>query len=201
MEEIWKDVVGYEGLYQVSNLGRVRSLDRVVKSRNGFRTIKGHILSNCFDGRYYHVTLTKGKRQSIKLVHRLVATAFIPNISNKETVNHKDGNKLNNFVFINTDGSVNYEKSNLEWCTFRENIKHAFVTGLATTQITHYRGVNAFRSSDDSFVGEYFSQHEAAKVLGLNVAHICSVLKGRVKQTKGYYFTYNNKDKKQNRIY
>lgn len=188
-EEIWKDVVGYEGLFQVSNLGRVRSYDRKVRCHNGYRTIKGRIYTNCFDRHYYHVVLRGKKDNDVQLVHRLVAVAFIPNPDNKATVNHIDGNKLNNNV------------DNLEWATYSENSKHAFRIGLIAPKITHFRGIKAYRLSDKSFVGEYKSQHEAAKKLGLNVAHICSVLHGRVSQTGGYYFEYNHNEKIQNRTY
>ena len=189
-KEIWRDIVGYEGLYQVSNLGRVRSLEHYVSTKGGAaRKSPSKILSNCFDGKYLHVILHKNGRNKVCLIHRLVATAFIPKPENKQQVNHIDGNKLNNFI------------SNLEWCNGSENLKHAYKTGLATPSVTHYRGIKAFKASDKTFVGEYSSQHEAARVLGLNVAHICSVLKGRASQTKGYYFEYNNKDKKQKRTY
>ncbi len=201
MEEIWKDVVGYEGLYQVSNLGRVKSVKHYVPTKAGAKRLSpSKVRINEFDGKYYHVILYKSGKRKVCLVHRLVAEAFIQNKDNKATVNHKDGNKLNNFVYVNPDGSIDQEKSNLEWCTNSENLKHAFKTGLATPQTTHYRGVKAFRISDNSFVGEFYSQHEAARLLGLNVAHICSVLHGRVKQTKGYYFKYNNKEKLQKKI-
>lgn len=190
MEEVWKDVVGYEGLYQVSNLGRVKSCAHLVPTTNGFtRMSPSKIRINCFDGNYYHVILYKNRKRKICLIHRLVAEAFIPNPCSLPQVNHKDGNKLNNYV------------DNLEWCTAQENLLHAFKTGLATPTISHYRGVLAFRLSDGSFVGEYKSQHEAARELGLNVAHICSVLKGRVEHTCGYYFKYNGKEKCQDRIY
>lgn len=190
MKEIWKDVAGYEGLYQVSNLGNVRSLSHVVRCKNsGFRVQPGKNLKCCFDGNYMHVTLFNHGVRDIQLVHRLVALAFINNPNNLPQVNHKDGNKLNN------------NKNNLEWCTPSANNKHAFRMGLNTPQITHYRGVLAFRANDGSFVGEYKSQHEAAKTLGLSVCGICSVLHNRCKTIHGYYFKYSNKEKIQNRTY
>lgn len=99
MEEIWKDITGYEGLYQVSNLGRVRN----VKS---FKILKP---SYGVDG-YLQLCLTKGSKKSTKKIHRLVAQAFMENINNYETIDHIDCNKTNNNV------------NNLEWCTREENI-------------------------------------------------------------------------------
>lgn len=120
INEIWKDVPGYEGLYQVSNLGEVRSLPRYEKDKNNkLYKRKGVILkqSKTTTG-YWKVELCKnGTRKSLK-VHRLVALAFIVNTFNKPFINHKDGNPLNNIV------------DNLEWCTQSENIQHAHDTGL-----------------------------------------------------------------------
>lgn len=114
MEEIWKDISGYEGYYQISNLGRVRSLDRYVATvgnPSGKRLIHGKILSqskrvmsNVEDG-YYSVTLCKRGVDTLFNVHRLVAETFIPNPNNLPCVNHKDENKHNNMA------------DNLEWCT------------------------------------------------------------------------------------
>lgn len=104
VEEAWKDIVGYEGKYQVSNLGRVKS----------FKHRKPHIMvgSVSHDG-YQLVLLSSGGKNIGKSVHRLVAQAFLSNPNNYPVVNHKDGNKLNNIV------------DNLEWCTYSENILHS----------------------------------------------------------------------------
>lgn len=110
MEEIWKDIVGYEGLYQVSNLGRVKSLDRIDAS--GHRR-KGKILKPRInhDG-YVQINLHKNSIRKTVSVHRIVAIAFIPNTENKREVNHVDENKANNHV------------SNLQWCSPKENVNH-----------------------------------------------------------------------------
>lgn len=115
--EIWKDIEGYEGDYQVSNLGRVKSYK--------FKKEEVAILKPHKSKREYFVVYLnkKCKRKACK-IHRLVAQAFIPNPSNKELVNHIDGDKLNNNV------------SNLEWSTHGENVRHALKNGL----IKHPKG-------------------------------------------------------------
>lgn len=110
MSEIWKAIEGYEGLYEVSNLGRVRNLDKVDSMG---RFWKGKILTACQQrGNYLYVQLSKDGKQKPMKIHRLVAKAFIPNPDNKPQVNHKDCNKANN------------RADNLEWVTNQENIDH-----------------------------------------------------------------------------
>jgi hypothetical protein len=113
MQEIWRDVKGYEGFYMVSNLGRVKSLDRYVsrgcRYPNKFQYVKGKILSPNKGGSYLQVVLNKGGKSKPFLVHRLVAEAFIDNPNNYPCVNHIDENKKNNCV------------DNLEWCTYKYN--------------------------------------------------------------------------------
>ena len=112
--EIWKDCVGYEGKYQVSNLGNVRSIS------NNKGTYQERLLSQrqTTTSNYLYVNFTVKDVTTHHSVHRLVAKAFIANPSNKATVNHIDGNKLNNNV------------CNLEWNTYSENLKHAYANGL-----------------------------------------------------------------------
>ena len=109
--EIWKDIEGFEGIYQVSNLGRVKSLSRVVRGpRRGFRSVRERILKYRITSKGYAlVQLCKPKVQQQVLVHRLVAQAFIPNPLGLKLVNHKDENPLNCQV------------ENLEWCTHKYN--------------------------------------------------------------------------------
>jgi hypothetical protein len=121
-KEIWKDIVGWEGLYIVSNLGNIRSLDRKVASgRPGEgRLMKGKERKPLLNKGYLSINLIDKKtgKSTRNSVHRFVAEAFIPNPDNKLTVNHIDGNKSNNTI------------SNLEWATYSENAAHAIKTGL-----------------------------------------------------------------------
>lgn len=116
---IWKDIPEYEGLYQVSNLGEVKSLSKNRNAFNSYYVSKERILKPALnDSGYKIVVLTKNKKPKSLRIHRLVALAFIDNLENKPQVNHKDGNKTNNNV------------ENLEWCTNGENGKHAYKLGL-----------------------------------------------------------------------
>lgn len=138
IEEIWKPVIGYEGLYEVSNYGNVKSLFRTIKY---YRADYGRICTKnllermmkfdvTYDG-YNSVTLTKDRKSKTYLVHRLVAFAFIGNPpEGKDQINHKDGNKQNNFV------------RNLEWCDQFENAKHALEIGLRQGSMKSIRCVN-----------------------------------------------------------
>lgn len=121
-EEVWKDVVGFEGFYQTSSFSNVRSLDRVSTTKKGVvKHTKGKNLSlTVKSNKYLSVMFSVNSKVKRFHVHRLSATAFIPNPENKPDVNHKDTNKQNNNIL------------NLEWCTKLENMKHASENGLTT---------------------------------------------------------------------
>lgn len=116
--EVWRSIPNYEGYYIVSNLGKIKSLERTLQFGNRTR-IKPEIILKPFINNcgYECVDLYKNKKVKKCKVHRLVASAFLDNP--KKEVNHKDGNKLNNSVI------------NLEWCTHSENHKHSYANGLS----------------------------------------------------------------------
>lgn len=126
MKIVWKNI---SENYQISNKGDVKSLSRIVKGKYGQpKLLKEKILRPRVRGKgYLAITLMKNGKPKHYYIHRLVAQAFLPNPNNYPQVNHKDENKLNNFVWVNEDGSVDFEKSNLEWCTNDYNIHYGTV--------------------------------------------------------------------------
>lgn len=161
-QEIWKDVKGYEGKYQVSNLGRVRSLDRIRWNGRGYCKVKGKLISQtirydkkrkCYTYAYVSFHTEHGVSSKKISVHRLVAEAFIPNPNDLPFVNHKDENKLNNNV------------NNLEWCTCEYNNKYGTaITRSANTRISNGVTKSVYKYTlDGKCVGIYNSVTEAAK--------------------------------------
>lgn len=176
--EIWKDVVGYEGFYQVSNEGNVRSLDRCVKCSNSIRFYKGRVLAQCRDDKgYYRVLLTIAGRHKSKQVHRLVAEAFIDNPYNKPEVNHKDEDPSNNCI------------DNLEWCDKVYNLSYG--TGRERSIRSHRMAVLQI-DIDGNLVGEYEGVNKAAEAIGKpkDATAITRCCKGKRKTAHGYIWRY-----------
>lgn len=165
MEEIWKDIKGYEGLYEVSNIGRVRSLNkrkkRVLKNENGYG--------------YLRVSLSKNNKLKHFQVHRLVAQSFIPNVNNFPEVNHINGVKDDNRV------------ENLEWCTRNENELHCYKNNpeLHKTSV-----VNQY-DLEGNFIKQWSSIKEAQLKLGINNVSACC--NNRRKKAGGYIWKYERK--------
>ena len=187
MQEVWKDIPGYEGIYQISTSGQIKSSDRPVWHGTFMYTRKGTIRKP-FDARGYKaLNLSKDGKKTFFTVHRLVALTFIPNPDNLPEINHKDGNKLNNHV------------DNLEWCTPSQNTQHAVDTGLLSKQILIE---NSRKGADKISVrlrcedtGEIFGKiSDIAKVLKIKQLTAETVAKGRTHKGKGWLFSIIDED-------
>lgn len=173
MVEIWKDIVGYENLYQVSNFGNVRS----------FKHKKPKLLKPRKDSKGYLQIVLSNHNKSRKnfLIHRLVAQAFIPNPKNYPVINHKDENPLNNNV------------SNLEWCTQKYNTNYGTAQERRVKKLTNRKDQSKPVLQYDKngiFVKEYPSIMDAERNTGVNHQHIGKVCKGKLKSARGYVWKY-----------
>ena len=189
MQEIWKDIEGYEGLYQVSNIGNVKSLSfgaRNIHKSNVQKLLK---LSPTNCG-YYKVQLYKNGKAKMMYVHRLVATAFIPNPERKPQINHIDGNKANN------------TSSNLEWVSCSENQRHAIRNGLREPSPMLGRtgsdnpNSKAILQYDHfgNFIKEWSGISEAARVLNIGASSISACLCGINKTAYGSIWRYKQSE-------
>lgn len=189
MEE-WKNIKGFENLYQVSNYGRVRSIDRIIKRvKDGvlidFR-FKGKLLTPKLNKKtgYAHVALSINSKRKYVNIHRLVAESFIENPDNKPCVNHKDESKLNNNV------------DNLEWCNYVYNngygTKKKRLAESLTGKKRPYQNVPilCFDYNTDKFIKKFPAIYAAVKELKVPQGSIIRVLSGKRKSTHGYYFEY-----------
>jgi len=187
--EIWKTAVYdgeiYEGLYKVSNLGKILSL-------NYKNTGKPDLMnpSTSTDG-YLKVNLRKNGEMKTCLVHRLVAEAFLENPENLPEVNHKDEDKTNNFVFLNEDGTVNKEKSNLEWKSPKDNCNH----GTRNERIAkaNTNGIRSKRVLQLSLSGELIREWESTNECGrngFNQSAVAKCCRGEKPQYKGFKWCY-----------
>lgn len=167
MEEIWKDIKGYEGLYQVSNLGRVKSLGNG-KSNNS----KVKILKPCKnkDG-YFLITLSKNNKKKSYRINRLVASAFIPNPNNLTQVNHKDEDKTNNRV------------DNLEWCDSKYNTNYGTRNKRISKPIIQF-------TKNGEFVRKWDSATQVEKELSIKQQNISKCCGEKIKSAYNYKWGY-----------
>lgn len=192
MEEIWKDIKGYEGLYQVSNLGRVRSLEHYRKTDTGGYIQKGRILKQeTIKGQgYCQVKLSKNGKTKRFRVHRLVLEAFVPNTMNKPYINHINA--------IRNDNRVD----NLEWCTQSENVKHSYNLGNSKSPAywknkgkemywlkKKWKKVIQY-DKNMNFINEFVSITEAQEKTSINKSNIVQCCKKKVKTAGGYIWRY-----------
>ena len=187
MKEIWKDIEGYEGLYQVSSLGRVKSFDRQItyNTKTGTRTRieKGKIRKQQVTNNYLGVQLKNNNISKPKRcnVHRLVAQAFIPNPDNLPCINHRDENKQNNHV------------DNLEWCTQKYNLNYGTRNEKVSTALTnrkdHSKPVVQLDMLGNT-IEQFVSISEASRQTGILTQQIYQVCNGKAKSAKGFKFRY-----------
>lgn len=206
MEEVWRDIIGWENLYQVSNYGNVRAKKRIVITSRHVRVLQGHLMRIHINRKgYCHVSLTaQGRKAETKRVHRLVAIAFIPNPLNLQQVNHKDENKQNNFVFVNPDGSIDPEKSNLEWCDGVYNQNYGTIKERKRRTIQQKYGGSPFKkpvyqfSLDGKLIKKYPSAKDAELKTGIKWYKIKHCCYHPIKSISGFIWVYEKDIKKIN---
>jgi len=172
-KEIWKEIPNYEGFYEVSNFGRIKSLKRSILREGGkMLNLKEKLLNPIIDEHgYYKVQLWKGNMPYSVRVHRLVAICFVNNYNPNLEVNHIDGNKLNNLY------------NNLEWCTSLKNQLEAVRLGLKKqTKVNMYK--------NGVLVSTFESVSKAAEINKTSRSSIFRCLKGKFKQNNGYTWGY-----------
>ena len=177
MEEIWKDIIEYEGFYQISNQGNVRSVPRIIKGHK----YEGKIIKQHIDIRSglerFSVELNKNGVAKRFVVARLVATAFIRPPKENEEINHLDENPSNNAV------------DNLEWCTHKYNCNY----GTRVQRIKEKQNMAVLQYTlSGEFIAEYTSMHIAAEAIKADAGHICDCCLGNRKWAYGYFWRYKD---------
>ena len=183
MSEIWKDVIGLEGIFQVSNMGRIRSLDKYANvCGGGKRLVKGRILkptklqNGYYEAQFHH----KGER-IIYLLHRLVAIHFIDNPLNLPEVNHKDENPQNNNV------------ENLEWCTSKYNANYG-TRNIRMMENREFVSVIQF-DKNGNMIKQWNKMTDACKETGADISSMIRVCKGKQDTCVGYKWKYADKER------
>lgn len=185
--EIWKDIHGFEGMYKISSMGRVKSLKRYTKRSDGvIRFFSERILKlRKYSGEYNAVYLYKNGKAKNYTVHRLVANAFLPNPSKYPCINHKDSNPNNNRV------------ENLEWCSYSYNIRYSYIfenhkKAMLGKKYGEHHNAKAVCQFDikGNFVRVFSCAKEAADLLGMKRENITRNVKGRGFVTGGYIWCY-----------
>ena len=179
--EEWKPITGYEGFYEISNFGRIRSIDRIEYQRHysGIMSKYMHQGQIIKPGKrtngYITIGLTKNGKRKTHSVHRLVALHFLEKPEGKDYINHLDADPTNNRV------------SNLEWCTQSENIQYAYDHG--TKKPPHLKPIGQY-DMDGNLIKVWEGQTAAARALGIHQANILKVCQGNREQTGGFKWKY-----------
>lgn len=183
MTEIWKDIIGYEDSYQVSNMGRYRSKDRYRAVCGGSqRLIKGKILKPivCANG-YLEASIYNNQKRNVILLHRLVAIHFIPNPYGLPEVNHKDEN------------IANCSADNLEWCTSKYNANYGTRNERCHANNPQKIAVNQY-DMNGNYIKTYESISDAGRAVGVDYSAIIRVCKGKQQHSMGYKWKYAEED-------
>lgn len=180
-EEIWKKIKGYEEYYEISNYGKVRRIKYEDCSHIKTHTLPYYLKPRKDKDGYLKYTLVDKMKSKSFIAHRLVAIHFIPNPENKPTVNHKDGNKLNNYV------------DNLEWATQKEQNKHALETGLRIMKNNKLSKVVLQYDLQGNLLKEYKSSNDAGRINNYSSGHIRDCCRGNMKTYKGFIWKYKIK--------
>ena len=188
MEEQWKSIKGYDGLYEISNKGNIRSLDKYVRRGNGFYFMKGKLLKPQLNSKgYKRIGLKNNGKTEKFFIHRLVAEAFIPHSTKCNVVNHKDFNILNNTV------------DNLEWTTQDENIAYSAKRGRFAK---HKEWKNKIIAANEKYTKAVigvniltgkeikFKHLNDVKTKGFQPSCVCCCCKGKRETHAGYYWKY-----------
>lgn len=192
----WKPIKNYEGIYEISSKGEIRSLERKAKIKGGsYRIVKSKNIKLINNGLYYVVGLSKNGTTKQHFLHRLLAQTFIPNPNNLKCINHINGNKLDNRL------------KNLEWCTYTHNNREAFRLGLnkapkgKDNKMFGKRGKEVNSSKiiyqydiNGNFIKKWFCQRDIQRELGFNEKCISNCAVGRQKTAYGYIWKQELKE-------
>jgi hypothetical protein len=190
--EVWKDIPGFEGKYQISSIGNAKSLAKEIHYKTGAIYIQkeDRVLKNILKGTgYWVITPSNGANRKQTHIHRLVAEVFIPNPHNHPHVNHING--------IKTDNRV----ENLEWCTPGENSKHAYRTGLKLISEKQKAFIGNYSKEflrrkvlqldmGGNYISSFISMKEASEQTGAHKAAISACCRGKIKAANNFKFKY-----------
>lgn len=177
--EIWKDIEGFEGLYEVSNYCRV------------FSTKRNKLLKPLKNKGYDYYSLCKEGKHHPIFAHQLGAKAFIPNPNNYKIINHKDENPSNNLIWVNEDGSVDLDKTNIEWCNYSYNLSYG---NAINKMLKNRKGKTSCKAVvqiiDNKIINEYVSIMDASRKTGIPSSGISKACNGIYKNSGGFIWKY-----------
>lgn len=194
--EIWRDISGYEGLYQISNLGRVKSFNRYIVKNNGVKELrKGRILKSVLlSTGYFCVTLCKDNYHKIYSIHRLIAETFIPNPDNLPQVDHintiRNDNRIENLRWVDSKGQMNNYLTK-QHCSDSQKAEKAYWYGIKGKEHPCSKPILQL-SKKQEIINQFVSAVDAENKTGISRKAICRCLKGYCNTSGGYMWQYVN---------